>query len=79
MYSSQKLGEVFAKFCGLLIIQQGLEIRGFWFQKKTVQLKTALRVVYTYVLDGFFFKKQCICKAFGQNPRTSRLLFICEP
>ena len=31
-------------------LQQGLEIRGFWFQKKTVQLKTALREVYTYVL-----------------------------
>jgi hypothetical protein len=31
-------------------VQQGLEIRGFWFKKKTVQLKTALREVYTYVL-----------------------------
>ena len=39
------------------MIQQGLEIRGFWFQKKTVQLKTALREVYTYVLNGFFFQK----------------------
>ena len=57
-----------------ITIQQGLKIRGFWFQKKTVQLKTALREVYTYVLKGFFFKKQCISKAFGQNPRISRLL-----
>jgi hypothetical protein len=27
---------------GKKYIQQGLEIRGFWLQKKTVQLKTAL-------------------------------------
>jgi hypothetical protein len=40
-----------------LHVQQGLEIRGFWFQKKTVQLKTALREVYTYVLKGIFFQK----------------------
>ena len=41
-------------------VQQGLEIRGFWFQKKTVQLKTALLEVYTYVLKGICFpKKQC--------------------
>ena len=45
-------------------VQQGLEIRGFWFQKKTVQLKTALREVYTYVLNGIFFSK---------NSATSRL------
>ena len=32
-------------------------MRGFWFQEKTVQLKTALREVYTYVLNGFFFSK----------------------
>ena len=38
-------------------VQQGLEIRGFWFLKKTVQLKTALREVYTYVLNGIFFQK----------------------
>ena len=55
-------------------VQQGLEMRGFWSQKKTVQLKTALREVYTYVLNGFFFQKLCICKAFGQNPCISRLL-----
>ena len=41
----------------LMLVQQGLEIRGFWFQKKTVQLKTALREVYTYVLKGIFFQK----------------------
>jgi hypothetical protein len=35
-------------------VQQGLEIRGFWVQEKTVQLKTALREVYTNVLKGFF-------------------------
>ena len=38
-------------------IQQGLEIRCFWFQKKTVQLKTALHEVYIYVLKGIFFQK----------------------
>ena len=48
-------------------IQQGLEIRGFWFQKKTVQLKTALREVYTYVLKRIFFSK---------NSVTSRLQCI---
>jgi hypothetical protein len=47
------------------MVQQGLEIRGFWFQKKTVQLKTALREVYTYVLKGYFFQK---------NGVSSRLL-----
>ena len=26
-------------------VQKGLEIRGFWFQKKTIQHKTALREV----------------------------------
>ena len=42
----------------LLLLQQGLEIRGFWFQKKTVQLKTALREVYislSSLLRFFFF------------------------
>jgi hypothetical protein len=39
-------------------IQQGLGIRGFWFQKKTVLLKTVLHEVYTYVLNDIFFKKQ---------------------
>ena len=45
-------------------IQQGLEIRGFWFQKKTVQLKTPLREVYTYVLNGFFFQKTVYLQGF---------------
>ena len=45
-------------------IQQGLEIRGFWFQKKTVQLKTVLREVYTYVLNGFFFQKTVYLQGF---------------
>ena len=55
----------FSKLSYIFLIQQGLEIRGFWFQKKTVQLKTALREVYTYVLKGFFFAK---------NRASSRLL-----
>ena len=50
----------------LLDIQQGLEIRGFWVQKKTVQSKTVLREVYTYVLNDIFFSK---------NSVSSRLLF----
>ena len=49
-----------------LAIQQGLEIRGFWFQKKTLQLKTVLHEVYTYVLHDIFFSK---------NSVSSRLLF----
>ena len=49
-----------------LYVQQGLEIRGFWFQKKTVQLKTVLREVYTYVLNEIFFTKKRV---------SSRLLF----
>merc|ERR1712051_284506 len=36
------------------MVQQGLEIRGFWFQKKTVQRKTVPREVYNYVLKGIF-------------------------
>ena len=47
-------------------MQHGLEIRGFWFQEKTVQLKTVLREVYTYVLNEIFFYK---------NRVSSRLLF----
>ena len=39
-------------------------MRGFWFQKKTVQLKTALREVYTYVLNGFFFQKTVYLQGF---------------
>ena len=54
-------------------IQQGLEIREFWFQKKTVQLKTVLREVYTYAINEIFFKKPCIFKAFVQNPCFVRL------
>ena len=45
-------------------VQQGLEIRGFWFQKKTVQLKTVLREVYTYVLNGIFFQKTVYLQGF---------------
>ena len=47
-------------------LQQGLEIHGFWFQEKTVQLKTVLHEVYTYVLNEIFFSK---------NSVSSRLLF----
>ena len=45
-------------------VQQGLEIRGFWFQEKTVQLKTALREVYTYVLKRFFLQKTVHLQGF---------------
>ena len=48
----------------ILKIQQGLEIRWFWFQKKTVQLKTALRKVYAYVLKGIFFRKTVYLQGF---------------
>ena len=41
----------------ILLLQQGLEIHGFWFQKKTVQRKTVLREAYTYVLKWIFFQK----------------------
>ena len=51
---------VFLKY----IVQQGLEIRGFWFQKKTVQLKTVLHEVYTYVLNGIFFQKTVYLQGF---------------
>ena len=50
----------------LTLLHQGLEIHGFWFQKKTVQRKTVLREVYTYVLNEIFFSK---------NSVSSRLLF----
>ena len=49
----------------LTLLQQGLEIHGFWFQKKTVQLKTALREVYTYVLNGIFFQKTVQLQGFS--------------
>ena len=45
-------------------IQQGLEIRGFWFQKKTVHRKTVLREVYTYVLNEIFFQKTVYLQGF---------------
>ena len=45
-----------------MLVQQGLEMRAFWFQKKNVQLKTALREVYTYVLNGIFFQKTVTVK-----------------
>ena len=48
----------------LTLLQQGLEIHGFWFQKKTVQLKTVLREVYTYVLNGIFFQKTVYLQGF---------------
>ena len=57
----------------LTLLQQGLEIHGFWFQKKTVQRKTVLHEVFTYVLNEIFFKKQCIFKAFVQNQCFVRL------
>ena len=45
-------------------LQQGLEIRGFWFQKKTVQLKTVLLEVYTYVLNEICFQKTVYLQGF---------------
>ena len=45
-------------------IQQGLLIRGFWFLKKTVQHKTVLREVYTYVLNEIFFQKTVYLQGF---------------
>ena len=48
----------------LLWVQQGLEIRCFWFQKKTVQLKTVLHEVYTYVLNEIFFQKTVYLQGF---------------
>ena len=53
-------------------LQQGLEIRGFWFQKKTVQLKTALLEVYTYVLKGIFFSKNSV------SPRLLAKIRVCQ-
>ena len=47
-----------------LKIQQGLEIRCFWFQKNTVQLKTVLREVYTYVVNEIFFQKTVYLQGF---------------
>ena len=55
---------IFFKVIKKKLIQQGLEIRGFWFQKKTVQLKTVLREVYTYVLNGIFFQKAVYLQGF---------------
>ena len=48
----------------IVSVQQGLEIHGFWFQKKTVQLKTVLREVYTYVLNEIFFTKTVYLQGF---------------
>ena len=39
-------------------------MRGFWFQGKTVQLKTALLEVYTYVLNEFLFQKTVYLQGF---------------
>ena len=48
-------------------LQQGLEMRGFWFQKKTVQLKTVLREVYTYALNDFLFQKTVYLQGFSSK------------
>ena len=45
-------------------VQQGHEIRCFLFQKKTVQLKTVLREVYTYVLNEIFLQKTVYLHGF---------------
>ena len=54
-------------------VQQGLEIRCFWFQKKTVQLKTVLCEVYNYVLKEIFLQKTVYLQGFAQNPCFMRL------
>ena len=42
-------------------VQQGLEIRGFWFQKKTMQLKNALReIIPMCVIKGIFFFQKTV-------------------
>ena len=38
-----------------------------------MQLKTVLCEVYNYVLNEIFFQKQCIFKAFVQNPCFMRV------
>ena len=53
----------FQNYC----VQQGLEIHGFWFQKKTVQHKTVLREVYTYVLNDIFFQKTVYLQGFSSK------------
>ena len=45
-------------------VQQGLEIRGFLFQEKTVQLKTVLHEVYIYVLIEIFFQETVYLQGF---------------
>ena len=57
-------------------IQQGLEIRGFWFQKKTVQLKTALHEAYTYVLKGFFFQKTVYLQGFWSKSAFLKVIVM---
>ena len=52
------------EYCTTFNVQQGLEIRGFWVQKKTVQSKTMLREVYTYVLNDIFFQKTVYLQGF---------------
>ena len=53
LFDSFDMESIYDKFCwkrstAEYHVQQGLEIRCFWFQKNTVQLKTALCEVYTY-------------------------------
>ena len=59
-----KLGQIAVTAKQNMLLQQGLEIRGFWFQKKTVQLKTVLLEVYTYVLNDIFFQKSVYLQGF---------------
>ena len=55
-------------------LQQGLEIHCFWFQKKTVQRKTVLREVYTYVVKWIFFSKNRVTSRFLFKIRVSQVL-----
>ena len=55
-------------------LQQGLEIRGFLFQKKTVQRKTALLEAYTYVVKWFFFSKNRVASRLLSKIRVLQVL-----
>ena len=60
----ERLNFLIVMQCLMNWVQQGLEIRGFWFLKKTLQLKTALHEVYIYVLKGLFFQKNVYLQGF---------------
>ena len=67
-------------------VQQGLEIPGFWFQKKTVQLETALTTEDHHLGSPLRFsefklfepKKSLICRIClaATNPGISRNILL---